>query len=93
MSVIGGMGSLTGAVVGTSLMTILPELLRNLEGGISLFGMTLPPLYGLSQLILSSLLIIVIIFRPQGLLGRWEFSWQQLFKRRTAISEGGESPK
>lgn len=76
MSVIGGMGSLTGAVVGTTLMTIVPEVLRTLEGGITVLGLTLPPLYGLSQLILASLLMVVIIFRPQGLLGRWEFSWR-----------------
>jgi len=92
MSVIGGMGSLTGAVVGTALMTIFPELLRNLEGGITIFGTTLPPLYGLSQLILSSLLIIVIIFRPQGLMGRWEFSWQLFGRQRfTAVPKGGET--
>ncbi|MEA1959710.1 MAG: branched-chain amino acid ABC transporter permease [Bacillota bacterium] len=80
MSVIGGMGSLTGAVVGASLMTILPELLRNLEGGISLMGVTLPPLYGLSQLILAVLVILVLIFRPQGIMGRWEFSWKHFKK-------------
>lgn len=76
--------------MGTSLMTVLPELLQNLEGGIVLFGMTLPPLYGLSQLILSGLLIVVIIFRPQGLLGCWEFSWSRLFGRQNAASGGGD---
>ncbi|MGE5453704.1 MAG: branched-chain amino acid ABC transporter permease [Methylocystaceae bacterium] len=78
MSVIGGMASLTGAVTGATLMTVLPEVLRLLEGGAVVFGYTLPPLYGLSQLILASLVIVVIIFRPQGLIGRWEFSWKRI---------------
>lgn len=91
MSVIGGMGSLTGAVVGTTLMTIVPEVLRTLEGGVTIFGVTLPPLYGLSQLILASLLVMVIIFRPQGLMGRWEFSWQ-LFGRRRGAMAGRPGP-
>ncbi len=81
MSVIGGMGSLTGAVVGAALMTLLPELLRNFEGGISIMGITLPPLYGLSQLILAILVIVVIIYRPQGIMGRREFSWKHFHRR------------
>jgi branched-chain amino acid transport system permease protein len=83
MSVIGGMGSLTGAVVGAGIMTILPELLRNLEGGITVIGFTLPPLYGLSQLILAVLVILVIIYRPQGIMGRWEFSWKHFSKKQS----------
>src|SRR5665647_2454083 len=38
MSVIGGMGSMTGAVVGAFVMTIIPELLRNMEVGITVMG-------------------------------------------------------
>lgn len=76
MSVIGGMTSITGGVVGASLMTIIPEVLRsNLEVGITVAGFTIPPLYGLSQIVLATALIIVLIFRPKGIVGRWEFSW------------------
>ncbi|HNX92815.1 MAG TPA: branched-chain amino acid ABC transporter permease [Syntrophomonas sp.] len=85
MSVIGGMGSMTGAVVGAAVMTIIPELLRNLEVGITIMGMTLPPLYGLSQLILAALVVIVIIFRPQGIMGRWEFSWQHFAREKKKL--------
>jgi branched-chain amino acid transport system permease protein len=81
MSVIGGMASLTGAVAGAALMTSLPEVLRYLEGGMIIFGVTVPPLYGLSQLILACLVIVVIIFRPQGIMGRWEFSWKRWMKQ------------
>ncbi len=82
MSVVGGMGSITGGVIGATLMTIVPELLRNLEVGITIFGMSIPPLYGLSQIILAGALILVIFFRPHGLVGNWEFNWNFLKKSK-----------
>jgi branched-chain amino acid transport system permease protein len=84
ISIIGGTASLTGAVVGSVIMTLLPELLRNLEGGGSILGLAIPPLYGLSQLILAALLILIIIFRQQGIMGAREFSWSFLARRRAA---------
>lgn len=80
MSVIGGMGSITGGVVGASIMTLIPELLRNLEVGITIGSISIPPLYGLSQIVLSIVLIIVIILRPKGIVGSREFSWDLLCK-------------
>lgn len=68
-SIIGGMYSLSGAVVGALIMTFVPEYLSGLESGITLFGVTLPPLYGAAQLILSALMIVIIIFRRQGIMG------------------------
>lgn len=61
MVVLGGMGSLTGSILGAILLTALPEVLR--------FASSL-------RLILYSLLLIVLmIARPQGILGRRELSW------------------
>ena len=67
MIVLGGIGSITGAVVGATTLTILPEVLRG-------FDQEFP---GLRMVIYSLLLILFMIFRPQGLLGRREFgrSW------------------
>lgn len=73
ISIIGGMYSLTGAVAGSIVMTIVPELLRSLEGGINLFGYVTPPLSGLSQIITAILFIILIIVRPQGIMGFKDF--------------------
>ncbi len=89
MSVVGGMSSITGGVVGALLMTLVPELLRNLESGITLWGITLPPLYGLSQIILAMALILIILFRPNGLLGRWEFSWTR-FQIKSLLHKRGD---
>ena len=55
MVVLGGMGSLSGAVVGALLLTILPELLRDLAE--------------YRMLIFGAALVVMMVFRPQGLLG------------------------
>ena len=65
MLVVGGLGSITGSVVGAATLFLLPEGLRFLER---------EGLFGLSQLLVAILLILVMIFRPQGLLGSYEFS-------------------
>ena len=64
MVVLGGMGSVSGAVLAAIVLTILPEALR----GFSEFRM---PIYALA-------LILMMILRPQGLLGLkeiWEMRW------------------
>jgi branched-chain amino acid transport system permease protein len=56
MVVLGGMGNLPGAILGAVLLTLLPELLRELsQYRMLIFGITL---------------VIMMRFRPQGLLGR-----------------------
>jgi branched-chain amino acid transport system permease protein len=76
MIVLGGIGSISGAVVGAATMTILPEALRG-------FDQEFP---GLRMVMYSLLLILLMIFRPQGLFGRREFGWNWLrFPSRTRI--------
>jgi branched-chain amino acid transport system permease protein len=72
MLVIGGMESLTGAVVGVVSVSVLSEILRNLERGFSLGALDVPPLYGASQIVLGIIFILVMVFRPRGLLGDFE---------------------
>ena len=61
MVVLGGMGSLWGSVLGAVIVTVLPEALRPLQ---KLSGVDL-------RMVLYSLcLILLMILRPQGLLGR-----------------------
>ena len=68
MVVLGGMGSLTGSILGATLLTALPELLRFASE--------------LRLVIYSLLLIVLMIARPQGILGRRELSFRSLFPRR-----------
>ena len=55
--------------------TLAGEWLRVVEEPATIFGHTIPGVPGMRMVILSLLLLLVIIFRRQGLLGRWEFSW------------------
>ncbi|HTL38476.1 MAG TPA: branched-chain amino acid ABC transporter permease, partial [Kofleriaceae bacterium] len=62
--VIGGMGSITGVVIGASILVILPEVFRQFAD------------YRMIAYALA--LIVVMILRPQGIMGvneLWETSW------------------
>ena len=78
--VFGGMGSLSGSIIATIVLTFLPELLR----GLGEFRMLIYPLA----------LILLMIFRPQGLLGDKEVSlnvFKKLLPDKTsAKSKNGE---
>ena len=78
MVVLGGMSSLTGSIGATVVLTALPELLRS-------FGDNRMLLY-------SVVLVVVMIFRPTGLAGRYEFSLYRLLfgRRRKADAESGK---
>lgn len=83
MSIIGGMYSLSGGIVGALVMTFLPEILAPLETGIMIGGFQLPELYGASNLIMAVFLILLIIFRRQGILGDSEIIVESIFSRST----------
>lgn len=85
-SIIGGMSSLSGAALGALFMTFVPELLVPLESGFNLFGIAVPSLYGLSNIIMAVFLILVIIFRRQGLLGNSEILLDSWFSKDTYLS-------
>jgi branched-chain amino acid transport system permease protein len=67
MVVLGGLGSITGAVIAAFLLTWPPELMRQF----SVFGYSLSPY----RLVIYPILLIILMFlRPQGLFGRKELS-------------------
>jgi branched-chain amino acid transport system permease protein len=59
MVILGGLGSIVGSVIGAVALTVLPEALRDVLGSYVEYRM----------IIYSLLLIILMITRPQGLLG------------------------
>lgn len=69
MLVVGGIGSIPGSVLGAVVLTVLSELLRKVEQGGGFLGVSLPPLYGLSQILLSAGFVLLMVFRPGGILG------------------------
>lgn len=67
MLVVGGMRSLTGAVLGTVVVSALEEALRHFESGITVGPVQIGALPGLAELGTAVLLLIVLLFRPTGL--------------------------
>jgi branched-chain amino acid transport system permease protein len=95
MIVLGGLGSVSGAVAGALILTILPEYLRDLEDGFVLGPLTVGEYFGLQQIILAIGFILVMIFRPSGIfgdreLGRWIFG---RWRRSPAPDESPEAPQ
>jgi branched-chain amino acid transport system permease protein len=83
MVVLGGMGSITGTVIAATIVTALMEILRFVESPLTLGAIHLPGIPGMRMVVFSLLLIVVTLFYSHGLMGDKEFSWDQLFSRRT----------
>lgn len=77
--IIGGMGSITGAVLASFVITFGKEYLRFLDEGFSIGGFVFPSIAGLRMLIFSILLMVAILFFREGFFGDREFSWDGLF--------------
>ena len=67
MLVIGGLKSVSGAVIGTLVVTAALELLRQVERGWTIAGVTIPSRLGMSELGLAVVLLLILIVRPDGL--------------------------
>ena len=67
MVVLGGMGSMLGSVLSASVLTILPEALRAFDN--------------YRMVAYSLALVIMMIFRPKGLLGSYDFSMSRMLER------------
>lgn len=88
MIVIGGMGSMTGAILGAIIVTLLPELLRQLPA--MQVGATTFQFADLRLVIFALILILTMILRPQGILGTREFGLNWL-KRPQKSPEGTDA--
>ena len=78
ITVMGGMGSITGSAVAASLYTIFLELLRPIESQFNIGSLVVPGIPGMRMVIFSLLLLFVILFYRKGLFGQKEFSWDWL---------------
>jgi branched-chain amino acid transport system permease protein len=73
MLIVGGKGTITGAVAGTSLVTILVEVLRRIEETHQIGPLHLPDLFGLQTIGLSVAVLITLYMRPAGI-----FAFQEI---------------
>jgi branched-chain amino acid transport system permease protein len=88
MIVIGGMGSISGAVIGSGIITSFTLVLAPVEEGFVLFGLQVPRMMGLTTLMLSVVLIVILVLKPDGLMGENEFSLQGLRRRLARLKPG-----
>ena len=79
--VVGGLGSVTGSLIGSVLVTTMLEWLRIVENPITIGSINIPGIPGMRMVIFSLLLIVVIIFRREGIMGMREFSWDIFFPK------------
>ncbi|MCW1052712.1 branched-chain amino acid ABC transporter permease [Streptococcus anginosus] len=70
--VFGGLGSMTGTIVAAIVLGILNMVLQNVAS--------------IRMIIYSLALILVMIFRPGGLLGTWELSLSRFFKKDKEVN-------
>ncbi|HEV7484766.1 MAG TPA: branched-chain amino acid ABC transporter permease [Thermoanaerobaculia bacterium] len=87
MVVLGGLGSISGSVVAAVILTFLPEGLRSVKD-------YMPGGRDPRMVIYSIMLIVLMLTRPQGLLGRREL-WQVLRRRKDSApnkSDEGSAP-
>jgi len=74
MVVLGGMGSMLGSVIGATVLTFISELLRSVGDA--------------RMVVYALLLVIMMIFRPKGLLGTYDFSMSRLLEKGIAYIKG-----
>jgi branched-chain amino acid transport system permease protein len=79
--VVGGLGSITGSVISAVLFTWAGEWLRVVEEPFHWGGFQVPGIPGMRMVIFSIILISVMIFAREGIMGRRAFSFARLFKR------------
>jgi branched-chain amino acid transport system permease protein len=78
--VFGGLGSMSGCLIGTTILTLVTELFR--------------PISQYRMLIYGLVLVLVMVLRPEGIMGTNELTpafFRNLFSRRKAAGGTGEN--
>ncbi|MEQ9245614.1 MAG: branched-chain amino acid ABC transporter ATP-binding protein/permease [Nitratireductor sp.] len=74
MLIVGGMTTVTGAISGTILITVITEILRRFESGLSIGGFELPAVFGTTQIGIGLLILFAMFRMSEGVMGlkEWE---------------------
>lgn len=87
-TVAGGLGSITGSVIGSIVITVLLEWLRIVENPVTIGSFEIPGIPGMRMVLFSLALILIILFRREGIMGMKEITWDDIFDR---WKRGGKS--
>jgi branched-chain amino acid transport system permease protein len=78
--ILGGLGSITGSIVGSFLMTAGREWLRFFDNPLMIGGFQVPLFRnGFRMVIFSMILMAVVLYYRKGLMGNKEFTWDGLY--------------
>jgi branched-chain amino acid transport system permease protein len=88
MLIVGGMTTVTGAISGAVVVTLVTELLRRLETGVDLGFIAIPQIFGTTQIGIALLILLALVRRPDGLAGLKE--WEE---RLVPARRGNVTPK
>ena len=82
--VAGGLGSLSGSLLGATVITILLEWLRAIEEPMDLGFFEIPGIPGMRMVVFSLVLLGIILYRREGIMGTREITWKTIgaFLRR-----------
>ncbi|WP_374283119.1 branched-chain amino acid ABC transporter permease [Desulfovibrio sp.] len=82
--VAGGLGSLSGSLLGATVITILLEWLRAIEEPMDLGFVEIPGIPGMRMVVFSLVLLAIILYRREGIMGTREITWKTIgaFLRR-----------
>ncbi len=76
MLVVGGMNSLSGAVIGVVLLSTLIQILRWFEKGVPVGDTTLSIPNGIQEIAIGVVMIVILMYRPSGLTRNRELVWK-----------------
>lgn len=80
MLILGGMSSISGAVIGVIVVTLGFELTRYFESGAVIFGVKLPEFLGLTGFFLGLIIVLSMVLRPNGIVSTDEID--EIWRRR-----------
>jgi branched-chain amino acid transport system permease protein len=74
MLIVGGMSTVTGAITGAVVITLVTEILRRLESGFSIGVFDVPPIFGTAQIGIGLIILLAMFRKVDGLAGlkEWE---------------------
>jgi branched-chain amino acid transport system permease protein len=86
MLILGGMRSVSGAVVGAIVVTVGFEIMRWFETGPVIFGGQIPQVSGLTGFFLGAIIVFFMALRPDGLVGDEELDEIVLRRARERVA-------
>ncbi len=77
--VAGGLGSISGSIIGALIITVLLEWLRFIEEPMNLVLFEVPGIPGMRMVVFSIILLLIILYRREGIMAMREITWDRIF--------------